>query len=183
MLSTKERAVFCSLTRFVTGIQLAVLVFTIREGSPNLNPCWNHAKNLSPLIICFIQLVSPSNTPNAHLPFHSGFFFSFFFIYCQQACGIARYETCSSCPAYTHRSSDSCLDRKNRPYIQYRQKMWHLGTMFMLCNQTSFSTLSSVSGRHVSSWQGTIRFNVKPFLCFLFPAGSVLKWMQPGAHS
>lgn len=52
----------------------------------------------------------------------------------------------------------------------------------MLCNQTSFSTLSSVRGSYVSIWQGTIRFNVKPFFVFSVYADPVLK-MNPARSS
>lgn len=102
----------------------------------------------------------------SHSPFHC-FWFFFGFVLSPGMHHFQVYGTCSSCPAFTHWSSDSCLDRKIRAHIQTK-KRWHLGKVFTLCNQTSFSTLSSVSGCHVSIWQGTIRFNVKPFLCFLF---------------
>lgn len=112
-----------------------------------------------------------SSSLNSHFTFLSGIL----------SAGTVYWTCCSSCPAHTHWSSDSCLDRKIRAYIQTK-KLWHLGKVFTLCNQTSFSTVNSVSGSHVSIWQGTIRFNVKPFLCSLFPQALSSKWMQLEAH-
>lgn len=92
------------------------------------------------------------------------------------------HSTSSSSLVHKHWSSDSCLDRKIRAHIQ-TQKWWHLGKVFPLCNQGSFSTLSSASGHHVSFWQGTIRFNGRPFCVSYFLQALSLRWKGPRAHS
>lgn len=108
--------VFCSLVRFVTGIQLSLFPFQ-RKGwfifseSPQEHS-WNRAKNRSPLIIGFIQRMSSSNTLTAHPPSPT-VSFTFFsplshLVFYHQAHSVARYVGlaphvyCAHTEALTH---------------------------------------------------------------------------------